>query len=308
MSFKPLLLVSATAVACFTPTSPEPTSTQDAKAVRAWHPDAEWRAQWHSGKAEITRYALTKARYGELREGEAILIFVTEDLHPETHVKYDGEDRDAVGAVPVLKLNRLDRFTTGVYDYQMMMSVFTPEAVAENPRSLKIAASSQEWCGHVWLQANLAGDAYRYVGHSYFEGEADQGFTTKGALHEDELWTRLRIDPDSIPSGNLRVIPGCFDSRLAHYVPRAEAARITFEDDSADADMRICDLRYEAGRRLTIRFEKARPHRIESWEESSMRGGSRLSTSAVRTHRKLLPYWKHNKRADDALRRELGLR
>lgn len=35
---------------------------------------------WFQGKAEISSYDLTQYRYGEAREGEAVMIFVTEDF------------------------------------------------------------------------------------------------------------------------------------------------------------------------------------------------------------------------------------
>ena len=47
-----------------------------ASAARA---DDFWK-HWGDGKAELDRYALTQPRYGELRQGTAVLIFVTEDF------------------------------------------------------------------------------------------------------------------------------------------------------------------------------------------------------------------------------------
>ena len=32
---------------------------------------------WYAGDAELTRYALQQVRYGEVHEGDAVLIFVT---------------------------------------------------------------------------------------------------------------------------------------------------------------------------------------------------------------------------------------
>ena len=58
---------------------------------------------WYAGKAEITRYELQQARYGELRKGDAVLIFVTEDFLTDKQVKY--EFGDSGKATSVLKLN-----------------------------------------------------------------------------------------------------------------------------------------------------------------------------------------------------------
>ncbi len=80
---------------------------------------------WYQGKAELNRFELKQVRYGEIREGDAVLVFVTEDFLPETQVKYEYKP---VSEQPVsaLKLNFTRKFLTGVYPYSMMSSVFTP--------------------------------------------------------------------------------------------------------------------------------------------------------------------------------------
>ena len=35
---------------------------------------------WYTGKAEVNSYNLQQTRYGETREGKAVLIFLTEDI------------------------------------------------------------------------------------------------------------------------------------------------------------------------------------------------------------------------------------
>ncbi|MEM1407815.1 MAG: septum formation inhibitor Maf, partial [Bacteroidota bacterium] len=40
--------------------------------------NSEFNNYWYAGKAEITSYELKQSRYGEVHDGEAVLIFVTE--------------------------------------------------------------------------------------------------------------------------------------------------------------------------------------------------------------------------------------
>ena len=54
---------------------------------------------WYAGKAEITSYKLTQNRYGELHQGTAVNIFVTEDFLPEKQVKADNQNKKNI---PVL--------------------------------------------------------------------------------------------------------------------------------------------------------------------------------------------------------------
>ena len=44
---------------------------------------------WNQGKAELARYELQQVRYGEIHQGDAVLIFVTEDFLKDKQVKYD---------------------------------------------------------------------------------------------------------------------------------------------------------------------------------------------------------------------------
>ena len=40
---------------------------------------SDFKAYWFDGTAEISSYKLIQSRYGDPREGEAVLIYVTED-------------------------------------------------------------------------------------------------------------------------------------------------------------------------------------------------------------------------------------
>src|SRR5690606_13528887 len=67
---------------------------------------------WFQGKAEISSFDLVQYRYGEAREGEAVMIFVTEDFSKKKHVKLDDPETAGNDAVKVLKLNKTKDFVT----------------------------------------------------------------------------------------------------------------------------------------------------------------------------------------------------
>ena len=134
----------------------------------------QFKSYWYKGEAELNRYSLEQARYSELHEGAAVLVFVTEPFLKDKQVKLDGPYRS--GADNVLKLNRIHRFTTGVYDYSLMNSVFTAENAQAAP-TYKVSTTVQDWCGHVFNQLNLDGDSYKLQVRSYFEAEADHNYS-----------------------------------------------------------------------------------------------------------------------------------
>ncbi len=269
--------------------------------------DPEFNEYWYQGKAEITSYDLQQARYGEIHPGHAVLIFVTEPFSQSKQVKLDYPDRAGEDAVTVMKLNLTKKFNTGIYPYSMMQSTFTPVQLDQYPHSLKVTTSSQEWCGHTYLQLNLDKNKYQVNGFSYFESEGDTNFSLKNAWLEDEIWSRVRISPESLPTGNVQIIPGTFFSRLKHVeldVVQAEAALTASEEPG----QMIYTLSYpEYNRTLSIRFNNSFPHEIEGWEETYGSRGRELKTIATRKERMKSAYWSQNSVKDSVLRKNLGL-
>jgi len=260
---------------------------------------------WYQGKAELTRYELNQARYGEMHAGEAVLIFVTEPFLPDKQVKL--EEGDPSKGITVLKLNSVRKFFTGIYPYSLMTSTFTPVDFSRT-RTLKVASSSQEWCGQTFTQVNFRNGRYEGALRSYFEAEGDREFDFGPAWLEDELWTRIRLAPETLPVGRVEVVPGLQYARLWHKEVRPEKAEATLRSDGRE---NVYSLDYSAiSRRLAIRFQKDFPYRIVGWTETqpgAFDGSPLLTTKAVATASLQLDYWKRHNNADAHFRKELGL-
>ncbi|MDG1572790.1 septum formation inhibitor Maf [Robiginitalea sp. M366] len=262
-----------------------------------------FREYWYAGEAELSSYDLQQARYGEIHPGHAVLVFVTEPFDPQKQVKDDQADAQSVS---VLKLNRTKKFLTGIYPYSIMSSIFYP--VRDQQHALKATTSVQEWCGQVFAQLNN-GEDFHIRAFSYFESEGDQDLHLPKSQFEDELWARLRIRPDSLPTGDLEVLPALEFLRLRHQPFRAYPARATL---GKAGPVRTYTLEYPGLQRtLEIRFEAAFPHTILGWSESYPSGfgpGSEIltTTAELRTTLKS-PYWQQNSLADARLRDSLGL-
>lgn len=259
----------------------------------------EFKAYWFANEAEITSYTLEQGRYGEIREGSAVLVFVTEPFLKEEQVK---ADQSSPTNIPVLKLNATKNFHTGIYPYSIMQSVFYP--LANNQHALKISCSVQEWCGHVYTQLNNRSE-FEVVSHSYFEGEADEDFSMGKAILENELWTQLRIHPESLPIGNLEVVPSFEFLRLRHIPFRAYPA-------SAELTSGTYTITYpDLNRSLSIQFNPQFPFDITSWEETFISGfgdkAKPLTTKATKLKTIKSDYWNRTTNDDLPLRESLGL-
>lgn len=266
----------------------------------------EWGNYWFQGKAEISSFQLSQHRYGESREGQAVLIFVTEDFSRKKQVKLDNPEEAGKDKVSVLKMNQTREFVTGIYPYHMMLSAFTPSKEAS--QGLKFTSSIQEWCGQTFTQFNIIkNDQYKGKLFSYFEQEGDQSFNLNG-LMEDDLWNLIRINPNQIPLGSSKIIPSLFYQRFSHREFMSEEAFISIKDISERRSQ--LEVVYAKGfRELRIDFEKNFPYQIMSWEEVTIRSnGEKEVTTATRLASKITDYWKLNKVEDEYLRQELQLK
>lgn len=274
-----------------------------------YSPSDEFNAYWYAGKAELNTYELKQFRYGEMREGHTVFIFVTEDFNTQSQVKEETEDR--TNSTTVLKLNSMTQFVTGIYDYSLMTSVFTPVDILSFPHSIKITSSSQDWCGQSFLQANTNGKNYQFQSFSYFQSEGDEQVKLEQTWLEDELWNRIRIDPELLPIGKCKVIPAAEYLRLQHIAIDAYDAvgsiKLDASGNATSNDYLLYKLVYNnIDRELVIRFQSQFPHRITGWDERQSSDGTLLSKGSLKKTL-LESYWDKNKLEHLPLRDSLQL-
>ncbi len=259
----------------------------------------EFKKYWYAGDAEITSYKLEQARYGEIREGNAVLIFVTEPFHKAKQVKADGSNLDNI---PVLKLNSTKNYLTGIYPYSIMTSCFYP--VHDNQHAVKVSFSAQEWCGQVYAQLNNR-EKFEITSHSYFESDADQIEKSEKNILEDELWVKLRINPQELPTGDLKIIPSLEFIRLMHKELKAYEAIVSLSNRDS---VKTYQITYpELERTLKINFTSAFPHTIESWSDSYKSKGKAMVSKGTKIKTTKTPYWQQNQNKNLPLRDSLGL-
>jgi hypothetical protein len=269
---------------------------------------------WYDGQAEVNGYCWRGSRYGELRTGEAVAIFVTETLGAREHVKVDRPDEHRGETLTVLKLNLVRDFQTGLYDYDTMCSVF---ADVRDLRALKQTFSSGEWCGHVFDEIDVRGREVRLSIRSYFQGESEEKTlpARPDGLVGDDLFVWLRgLRGHALAAGEARRVPYLtdpFERRLRHREAAWGELAVAREAELAEVQVpaggfRAVVYRLESsdGRRGTVRIEEAYPHRLLGW--SWERSGEVLD-SAELTGSRRMKYWELHAEGQEALRKDLGL-
>jgi hypothetical protein len=304
-----------------------PTRAQTAPRAELAFGDAFWKA-WGDGKAELASYELRTPRYGAERRGTAVAIFVTETFDPREHVKQEQPRPDGV---PVIKLNLVQDFATGIYDYNLMTSVFVAlkEHDGRPAGSLcKASFGAQEWCGHVYDQVVLERDGVRRTAHSYFGGEGDRSETLPardGALAEDALllWARGLAGPH-VAAGARASVPllrSLEVARLQHVALTWDEAQLSREKDPVKVEVPAgaftCDVaraeitraggaasapgaKLAPARSWTIHVERDAPHRVVRFETSDGKLGELVASAR-------LEYWKLNQAGGEAELAKLGL-
>lgn len=266
--------------------------------------DKVYDAAYFSGEAEISTYELSRARYDNNHPGEAVLIFVTEPFLFKDQVKSDEGSTDKT--VQVLKMNRIVRFTTGIYDYSMFTSVFTPTEGFEIQHPLKVSFSSQDWCGQVFAQLNNS-EGFKYSQYSYFQSEGDTVFEMPYTITEDNIFNIARIDEDQLPIGDFKILPAQSYLRTAHIEFKSYEARSSI--DKSDT-MIVYNYEIPALKRSVRIFLDPNNHnRITKWTETYptvFDGVLRTSSYQLKSTRKT-PYWKKNRLMDTHLRDSLKL-
>ncbi|MFZ1748700.1 MAG: hypothetical protein WAU01_00840 [Saprospiraceae bacterium] len=312
MSFSKIIYRLLTPLLLFCMISCEPTQSRQSPSSNHQE-DQKFTDYWYAGEAELNRYQLDQVRYGENHPGEAVLIFVTEDFWADKQVKYEHGDRTNQ-VKPILKLNFTRKFFTGIYPYSLMSSIFTP--IDTRQKTLKITTTAQEWCGHSFSQLNLKKDKYDFLGFSYFQDEADQKSTIQAAMLEDEVWNKIRLNPSSLPTGDIELIPGGQYLRLNHKpiaVEKAFATMKNMQDTTlSSASLTKYTIKYkDLQRELSIVFETSFPYAIVAWEEHIVSGNKDpkpMITKAVRTHTIKSAYWSQNGLKDADMRAKLGMK
>jgi len=264
----------------------------------------EAKTYWYDGKAELSSYTLTQARYGETHKGTAVLVYVTEPFSKTANTKADNDYPDNI---PILKLNKTLKFNTGIYPYSMMNSSFFP--MEHGNYSLKLSSSLQEWCGMTYFEMKNAKKDFIFNFNSYFEGFTYENKVIKKTLLEDDLWSLIRLNPESLPIGEQSIIPTSFFLRLRNKEPKTYKASLSLRKEK---ELSYYTIEYpELKRTLSIKYRTAFPHQIVGWEDTHYSGygdEKKIQTSKGELLKTIkTDYWNQNHNKDAHWRKKLAL-
>lgn len=265
---------------------------------------------WGDGRAELSGYRLVTRRYGELREGEVVLIYVTEPHDRRVWIKDD--DAREPHRAEVLKLNVHREFLAGIYPYSVLTGVFAPvdDWDVERFSPVKLTMTAHEWCGSYFAGVWPGPGRFRALRLSYFPEEGERAGlvpAAEGALYEDALLIQLReLDGPFARGGDWEgsLVPSLWEVRRGHRDLEPGPATLTRREGEREGVPVTRFVLRHGGRTRTFEVERAPPRRVLGWRIQE--GGAELEEARLlRTVR--LPYWRLNAPGDEAYRAELGL-
>ncbi len=272
--------------------------------------DKEFDSHWHDGKAELDGYNLKVSRYGQEREGNCVMIYVTEPFSESKRVKVDDPNRNPSDTFDALKLNIVRDFQTGIYDYNTMISIFVH---SDDFSPAKISFTSAEWCGHVYEELRF--DPTSISGHyySYFENESgprNLKVATDGVA-EDNLFILLRgLRGEYLEPGkkiSIQLLPSVYFGRLSHKPIAWIGAEIKREKKmtrikvpAGRFNTMVYRVKVDDGREGVFYIEEQYPHRIVKWQFAP-------DIVAELTGSERLQYWRLNKNGHEDYLKKLGL-
>jgi len=272
-----------------------------------------WRV-WGDGQAEVAAYDLVIPRYGEPRRGTAVSIMVSEPFSASARVKADDGKHPAADVFPVMKLNLIKDFQTGVYDYNDMLSSFLALKAVNGraPGTLtKAVYSRQEWCGSTFNLALFDQAKIRATMHSYFDGEGDQQKEIRNDLRgipDDQLifWARGMAEPWTKP-GDIVALPYLTSTehakdtlvwRQAQFKRSKVLRKIPVGQEQIEAE--VFTVQVVDGVKKDFVIERSGARRLLRWEFSTGEKGTLIKSARMK-------YWDLKKKGGEEALKQLGL-
>ncbi|GAB3709194.1 hypothetical protein GCM10027592_45150 [Spirosoma flavus] len=282
--------------------NPKPAQGPTTTSQRSSGWNAEEGAYWAGNLLEINTYRLEQAHKGVLNKGEAKLVFAVENVLPDKLVTADNDEN----TILTLKSNLNWRFGIGTSDASFVTSVLTPVHNPIFPNTLLVNTSKQVWDGYGYQQVAYRDNAYQVKTQVSDNKEANQPNVLSKTRLEDELWNRIRLEPDKLPTGEIQLIQGTAITQLRNIPLKTLPAKATLADYEGvlypGKFLKAYTLEYPTDdRTLAIIFERNFPHKIVGWEEEYRTQDNLLTSRAVLVSTVQTDKQNHKVRSDSTL-------
>ena len=211
---------------------------------------------WKTKGIETTKFTL---KQDSLLIGEATLLYTLKDLSKD----------QPNGVIHALASNFSQKISQENYKYSENSIAIIPLNTPLYSHALSIVSSSQSNDGSDFFSFQPKPTSYLFVGRNSVEPEKEiRKITEKGNL-EDEIWAKIRMNPEGLPQGETEVIPSLGYWNKVHKSPSAQEVKAELKDLAGAVKLKIYSLDYPTlKRKLEFIFEANFPFQIIEFRET----------------------------------------
>jgi hypothetical protein len=216
---------------------------------------------WKNGKIEITKYDLKE---DSISVGEGSLTFNIDYI----------EGINKTDSIQVLHSDFTGKIHKENYDYSAMTSTYLPINLTLRPHAMKVINSVQEPTGNSFLELSQIPKSYEILSKNTFKEKTKEHFILERKNLEDELWAKIRMNPNDLPMGDIEIIPSFAYWQSVRKLPNIYEAKAELKDyigtEFMGKKLKIYSLDYpDLKRNLSIVFERDFPFEIVGWKRVS---------------------------------------
>jgi hypothetical protein len=216
---------------------------------------------WKNGKIEITKYDLKE---DSISVGEGSLTFSIDYV----------EGVNKTDSIQTLHSDFSGKIHQEKYDYSAMTSTYLPLNLTVRPHAMKVINSVQEPTESSFLALSQIPKYYEMIAKNTFKEKTKEHFVLERKNLEDELWAKIRINPNDLPTGDIEIIPSFAFWQSVRKSPNIYEAKAELKDyvgtEFTGKKLKIYTLDYpDLKRNLSIVFEGAFPFEIVGWKRVS---------------------------------------
>ena len=156
-------------------------------------------------------------------------------------------------------------------DCSAMTSTYLPLNLTLRPHAIKVINSVQEPTGNSFLALTQIPKYYEIESKNTFKEKTKEHFVLERKNLEDELWAKIRMNPNDLPLGDIEIIPSFAYWQSVRKSPNIYEAKAELqnyvETEFTGKKLKIYTVDYpDLKRNLSIIFEGDFPFEIVGWK------------------------------------------
>ena len=216
---------------------------------------------WKNNKIEITKFDLKE---DSISVGEGFLSFSI------SYVK--GVNK--TDSIQVLHSDFTGKMHKENYDYSAMTSAYLPLNLTIRPHAMKVMNSVQESMNNSFLALSQIPKSYEIESKNTFKEKIKEHIIVERKNLEDELWAKIRMNPNDLPTGDVEMIPSFAYWQSVRKSPNIYEAKAELQNyvgtEFMGKKLKMYTLDYpDLKRNLSIVFEEGFPFEIVGWKRVS---------------------------------------